>query len=349
MASDSVASYSRKMQLTAVELSELTVDISELRAYIYKPTTSNNKSSPSPSHSPDISFPFPYTSTPGAIANHDLPTSDHRPHNRYISHPFPRPTTSPFPGANQGIGYETAKSLLSSPTYHILLSSRSLPHGEAAVSSLLALPIKGTVSPLQLDVTSEASIASAATHVRSTHSRIDVLINNAGIVSAAPAGVACLRETLATNTVGAVAVTEAFKALLTASASPRLLFVTSSLGSLTHASNPSSPYCRSKLGLVFSEYRVSKAATNMAMIEYGKALAGAGVRAWGVGSGGESDGAVEGGGGRGGGEGGGGRGRRRGRRWWRGGEGGGGGGGVVKGGRDAEVGRVVGACGVGEW
>ena len=74
-------------------------------------------------------------------------------------------------GANQGIGYETARLLALSPSsaYHILVASRFLPRGEAAVSALRAAcpssSTRSTFHSLQLDVTSDASIAAAAEHV----------------------------------------------------------------------------------------------------------------------------------------------------------------------------------------
>lgn len=77
---------------------------------------------------------------------------------------------------------------------------------------------------------------------------------------------------------GAAAVTEAFLPLLlapkalsgAAAADPRLVFVSSSMGSLTGASDPTSRYYRSVLGTSPLEYRVSKAALNMLMLEYWK-------------------------------------------------------------------------------
>jgi NAD(P)-dependent dehydrogenase (short-subunit alcohol dehydrogenase family) len=68
-------------------------------------------------------------------------------------------------------------------------------------------------------------------------------------------------------------VTEAFLPLLLLSrppAGPRLVFVSSSIGSLIGAADPESRYYRSVLGTSPLEYRVSKAALNMLMLEYWK-------------------------------------------------------------------------------
>jgi NAD(P)-dependent dehydrogenase (short-subunit alcohol dehydrogenase family) len=96
------------------------------------------------------------------------------------------------------------------------------------------------------------------------------LLNNAGILPKSAIIRDALREVLSTNVIGAVSTTEAFLPLLKKSAEPRLIFVSSSMGSITHASNPESPYYKGKA----SEYRSSKAALNMLMVQYSKNLPG---------------------------------------------------------------------------
>ncbi|KAL1971146.1 hypothetical protein VTN77DRAFT_97 [Rasamsonia byssochlamydoides] len=174
-------------------------------------------------------------------------------------------------GANQGVGFETAKNLLlSSTSYHVLLGSRDPAKGAQAVSDLQSLPaIKGTVAAIQIDVTDDRSVDAAAQLVASTYGRLDVLVNNAGITSRQPSMRNNLREILSVNTVGPVSVTEAFLPLLRASDAPRLVFVSSSVGSITHAADPKSPYYRPE----GTTYRASKAALNMIMVQYWNLLA----------------------------------------------------------------------------
>ena len=185
-------------------------------------------------------------------------------------------TLCPLIGANQGIGYECAKNLvLSSATYHVLLGSRSLGNGHKAAAKLSTLPdLKGSVEALQIDVTDQESIAEAVEQVQSVHQRLDVLVNNAGIGESSTSGPSYkrLHDLLATNTIGPVMVTENFLPLLRKSSSPRIVFVSSSGGSLTHAADPKSPYYGSKTGMQHSHYRASKAALNMLLIESHKML-----------------------------------------------------------------------------
>ncbi|KAI8306349.1 hypothetical protein K4K59_011552 [Colletotrichum sp. SAR11_240] len=176
-------------------------------------------------------------------------------------------------GGNQGVGYETAKNLLlSSADYHVILGSRDSTKGDKAAVDLLSTSgVKGTASFVQIDVTDDASINAAASKVESEYGRLDILVNNAGIISmASPPTTAAFRRVLDTNVVGALGVTEAFLPLLkkTAHTPPRLVFVSSSMGSITHAADPSSLYYNPH----GTEYRVSKAAVNMLLSMYAARL-----------------------------------------------------------------------------
>ena len=120
-------------------------------------------------------------------------------------------------GANQGVGYETAKNLvLSAAEYHVILGSRDTSKGEAAAEELRSSPgIKGTISMEQIDVTDQQSIEEAAGRIESKYGRLDILVNNAGIISmASPPTTDALRRVLETNVIGALGVTEAFVPLL---------------------------------------------------------------------------------------------------------------------------------------
>ncbi|KGO38832.1 Short-chain dehydrogenase/reductase SDR [Penicillium expansum] len=174
-------------------------------------------------------------------------------------------------GGNQGIGYETAKNLLrTSASYHVILGSRKLSNGEEAVKKLQAeTDLKGTVSTIELDVTEDKSVDAAAEKVAADYGRLDILVNNAGIVSLAnPPSRVEYRKVLDTNVVGSLSMTEAFLDLLRKSEERRLVFVSSSVGSVSQAADPTSKYYS---GNGF-EYRSSKAALNMLIVLYWNSL-----------------------------------------------------------------------------
>ncbi|RMZ82561.1 hypothetical protein DV738_g1478, partial [Chaetothyriales sp. CBS 135597] len=185
-------------------------------------------------------------------------------------------------GANKGVGYETAKNLvLSSLTYHVLVGSRDPAKGEQAVAQLRAeKDIQGTAEAIQIDVTLDETVEAAAQQVGAKFGRLDGLVNNAGVSSKSASSVTQLRENLAVNTVGPVLVTEAFLPLLKKSADPRLVFVTTSLASLHHATDPSSLYYSTKAPYPYDYYRASKVALNMIMVEFNK-REGRQIKVWG--------------------------------------------------------------------
>ncbi|TFA98303.1 Short chain dehydrogenase [Trichoderma ghanense] len=181
------------------------------------------------------------------------------------------PTIVLITGANRGIGYEITKALIQSPLpYKIFLAARDPSKGEAAASSLRPLinPLTAdetSISVLRLDVSSPESIAAAAEQVRHEAGRLDVLVNNAGIVDEGPDPLLRLRNTLEVNTIGPFAVTQAFKPLLKIQPEgeepkvKRIIHVSSGLGSIGERLNPKGPYYT----VPTPEYRISKAALNM--------------------------------------------------------------------------------------
>lgn len=118
----------------------------------------------------------------------------------------------------------------------------------------------GSMSVVQLEVTSEESRSAAVKHVTEHFGRLDILVNNAGII--APEGLSMidtLRRTFETNAFAQVLMTQAFLPLLKASktSTPRLVYVSSDLGSVTlrrdttyqHYRVPATPYRMSKAAL----------------------------------------------------------------------------------------------------
>jgi NAD(P)-dependent dehydrogenase (short-subunit alcohol dehydrogenase family) len=172
-------------------------------------------------------------------------------------------------GANQGIGLQIAKELAASGLT-VLVGSRSLERGEAAAREVGLDSVA-----LQLDVTDQASINSAAERVRNEFGRLDVLIQNAAISNTKkqpgqsveeyakttrPSNVALdeMRAVWDTNVFGVLAVYQAMLPLLRKTPGSRIVNVSSGVGSLTTNLDPAFPY----RGIFGPVYPASKTALN---------------------------------------------------------------------------------------
>ncbi|MGI4874777.1 MAG: SDR family oxidoreductase [Janthinobacterium lividum] len=169
--------------------------------------------------------------------------------------------TALITGANKSIGFEAARQLLQHG-YYVYLGSRDAQKGQQAVGQLKAEGF-AQVEPLLLDVTDSASIAAARAALGQKTPVLDVLINNAGILGgmAQPAlgtSLGTIREVFDTNVFGVIEVTQAFIDLLRQSPAPRIVNVTSGLGSLTLHTDPTWKYYAVK----GAAYQPSKAALN---------------------------------------------------------------------------------------
>lgn len=84
-------------------------------------------------------------------------------------------------GANTGLGYETAAALAARGA-HVVLAVRNLDKGKDAATLISRRNPGAHVSLQELDLTSLDSIRAAAEQLRADHDRIDLLINNAGVM-----------------------------------------------------------------------------------------------------------------------------------------------------------------------
>lgn len=137
-------------------------------------------------------------------------------------------------GAYRGIGLEAARQI-AKDGFHVWIAARKAEEGEGAAKQLRDEGLEASF--VELDVTDEGSIQSAVQTVRGHSEVLDVLVNNAAIspredwnIATVPA--ATFHETLETNAIGPLLVTQAFWPLLQKSESPRVVNVSSSLGRL---------------------------------------------------------------------------------------------------------------------
>ncbi len=148
-------------------------------------------------------------------------------------------------GANRSIGLETAKQL-SEKGLFVYLGSRDLQKGEEVVKELTQNGFKN-IKAIQIDVTNPESILEAKNSIEKEQGKLDILINNAGILGDVPqdssnTSIENIQKTFDTNFFGVIRVTQTFLELLKKSKNPRISNITSGLGSLTLHSDPSWKY-----------------------------------------------------------------------------------------------------------
>ncbi|KAL9084253.1 MAG: hypothetical protein Q9165_008164 [Trypethelium subeluteriae] len=90
-------------------------------------------------------------------------------------------------GGNAGLGKEAALQLAKHNPSRILIGSRSEEKARAAIAEIVESVPGAQLTPIQMDLASLASVKEAANKVLATTSRLDVLMNNAGIMAVPPA------------------------------------------------------------------------------------------------------------------------------------------------------------------
>ncbi|MET9290634.1 SDR family oxidoreductase [Streptomyces sp. NPDC003077] len=174
-------------------------------------------------------------------------------------------------GANKGIGFAIAQGL-GSLGFTVAVGARDDARREAAVERLRAEGIDAF--GVALDVTSDDSVAAAATSIEKEAGRLDVLVNNAGISGRFEDGaqdpttldLGLLHTVLDTNVFGVIRVTNAMLPLLSRAAAPRIVNMSSTMGSLALQSGPmAAAYAPSKsmLNSVTAQYARRFADTNI--------------------------------------------------------------------------------------
>lgn len=167
-------------------------------------------------------------------------------------------TTTLITGATRGLGKETARQLVAAG-HTVYVGARDEAAGRATAAELGACFV-------QLDVTDDASVAAAVAQL-GADGGLDVLVNNAGIATMALNGPDAL-ALFDTNVVGVIRVTEAALPLLKRSAHPRVVNLSSALGSFAANHDPERP--ASQVSAIV--YGASKAAVSMLTVQYARAV-----------------------------------------------------------------------------
>ena len=165
----------------------------------------------------------------------------------------PRPVAL-VTGASRGLGREVARRLAAEGFTVLAGMRRPVPMADAEV--------------LPLDVTDEIGVLAAADAVKIRYRRLDVLVNNAGVLLDDHLGVLdldgeTLRRTLETNALGPLRMIRAFAPLMGPGA--RIVNVSSGGGQLSEPSTWAPGYC------------ISKTALNAVTVQFAAALKGRGI------------------------------------------------------------------------
>jgi NAD(P)-dependent dehydrogenase (short-subunit alcohol dehydrogenase family) len=179
-------------------------------------------------------------------------------------------------GANKGIGYEIAAGL-GARGFRVGVGARDETRREAAVSTLRAAGVDAFGVPL--DVTDDASVTAAAKLIEDRAGGLDVLVNNAGITGGMPqeptrVDPAIIRTVVETNVIGVIRVTNAMLPMLRRSGAPRIVNLSSSVGSLTRQSGAGGA---TTTGPVAVAYAPSKTFLNAVTLQYVRELAGTNI------------------------------------------------------------------------
>lgn len=179
-------------------------------------------------------------------------------------------------GGNKGIGFAIVRSLARTGM-SVWMGARDRSRGEEAVAILRQEGLY--VRLLELDVADEASVQNAAAVLAHELGSLDVLVNNAGILSdtiTPPSQVSIkdMKAVYEVNLFGPVRVTQAFLSLLKASGEARIVMMSSGVGSLTLITDPTSIY--SSVNLL--DYTSSKVALNAVTVSFAKELEPFGIK-----------------------------------------------------------------------
>jgi NAD(P)-dependent dehydrogenase (short-subunit alcohol dehydrogenase family) len=170
-------------------------------------------------------------------------------------------------GGARGLGLATSR-LLAGKGAHVIVAARDLRRAEAAAGNLQKQGLDA--SALKLEVTSPSDHRAAYAAIERLHGRLDILINNAGVLvdggesvmaSDQPpsnAGPETVRDIFEVNYFAPVFLTQTLLPLIKRSDAGRIVNLSSIRGSLSHMSDAASPvYLNRTLG-----YNASKAALN---------------------------------------------------------------------------------------
>ena len=173
-------------------------------------------------------------------------------------------------GGNSGLGFETAKAF-ALRNAEVVIACRSKGKGENAKKSIITLFPNCKVTVMPIDLTDLSSVRAFASQFKQNYSRLDILINNAGVMTCPYALTKDGFESqMGTNHLGHFALTGHLIKLITSTPGSRVVVVSSlahkqwkisfenSLSEYATSYNRMRAYARSKLANLLFAYRLQR-------------------------------------------------------------------------------------------
>lgn len=178
-------------------------------------------------------------------------------------------------GASKGLGFETALQL-GKKGFTVIVTARTQQKSDEAATKLKTKDIDAL--GVQLDVNSSKDINSLVSFLTERFSKLDVLVNNAGVQLDFPGfmpgnstetiSMEILKQTFETNFFAPIALTQKLLPLLKKSDAGRIVNVSSIMGSLALHEDEGSPI----YGIKLLAYNSSKTALNQFTLHLAEAL-----------------------------------------------------------------------------
>ena len=151
-------------------------------------------------------------------------------------------------GANGGLGFETVRALCRAGA-HVVLAARTPEKTKSATEALRAEQPRASFAVVPLDLGSLASVGEAARRIREGHARVDVLVNNAGVMAIPERSTEDGFEMqLGVNHLGHFALTAHLLPALLAAEAARVVSVTSTAHHIGRPVDPENPHLRGRYG-----------------------------------------------------------------------------------------------------
>ena len=174
-------------------------------------------------------------------------------------------------GGNRGMGLATCQAL-AEQGFHVLLGCRNLEIGKLSAKDLSQKGL--SVEAVKLEMMSQSDIEALANYLQDRHGRVDVLINNAGILidgdinnptSICEADAEIIRKTIEVNTIAPLMLIKSILPLMQRAGYGRIVNISSGMGQL------------SDMGGEHPGYRISKTALNAVTAIFAAELDGSGI------------------------------------------------------------------------